>query len=227
MSSAGGPGGGGARTPVASGPVGAPEPAPPPSAQPTRSPNITWHVGELTRERRWEALGAHGATVWFTGLSGSGKSTIAAAVEAQLVQSGRPAYLLDGDNLRHGLNGDLAFDPAARDENVRRAGEVARLFADAGLVALVSLVSPYAAARDAVRALHEADGVPFFEVWVSTLPEECARRDPKGLWARARRGELSGLTGVDAPYEAPERPELELSGDAAVAEAKDLVVALL
>jgi adenylyl-sulfate kinase len=189
---------------------------------------VTWHVGELTRERRWAALGAAGgATVWFTGLSGSGKSTIAGAVEARLVETGRPAYLLDGDNLRHGLNGDLGFDPAARDENVRRAGEVARLFADAGLVALVSLVSPYAAARDAVRALHEADGLPFFEVWVSTSPEECARRDPKGLWARAAQGELSGLTGVDAPYEAPEQPELELSGDEAVEKAIELVVALL
>ena len=221
-------GGGAAQPPVPSGAVGAPKPAPAPSGKPTRSANVTWHAGELTRERRWEALGARGATIWLTGLSGSGKSTIAAAVEAQLVRSGRPAYLLDGDNLRHGLNGDLGFDPAGRDENVRRAGEVARLFADAGLVALVSLVSPYAAARNAVRALHEADRVPFFEVWVSTSPEECARRDPKGLWARARRGELTGLTGVDAPYEAPEQPELELSGDdVAVAEATDSVIALL
>jgi adenylyl-sulfate kinase len=152
-----------------------------------RSPDVTWHEGALSRAARWRALGegAGGATVWFTGLSGSGKSTIAAALEARLVADGRPAYLLDGDNLRHGLNGDLGFDAAARDENVRRTGEVARLFADAGLVALVSLVSPYAAARDAVRALHEADGLPFLEVWVSTPPEECARRDPKGLWARA------------------------------------------
>ena len=189
---------------------------------------MTWHAGELTRERRWEELGGlQGATAWFTGLSGSGKSTIAAAVEKRLVESGRPAYLLDGDNLRHGLNGDLGFDAAARDENVRRAGEVARLFADAGLVALVSLVSPYRAARDAVRALHEADGLPFFEVWVSTPPEECARRDPKGLWARAATGELGGLTGVDAPYEAPERPELELPGDLPAEGATNLVIAQL
>ena len=185
----------------------------PVGADRARSPDVTWHSGELTRERRWQALGTGGGgTVWFTGLSGSGKSTIAAALEARLVASGRPGYLLDGDNLRHGLNGDLGFDPAARDENVRRTGEVARMFADAGLVALVSLVSPYAAARDAVRALHEADGLPFLEVWVSTPPEVCAQRDPKGLWARAARGELSGLTGVDAPYEAPERPDLELPG---------------
>jgi adenylyl-sulfate kinase len=198
------------------------------AAKRARSPDVTWHVGELARERRWEALGGgSGATVWFTGLSGSGKSTIAAAVEARLVESRRPAYLLDGDNLRHGLNGDLGFDPAARDENVRRAGEVARLFADAGLVALVSLVSPYAAARDAVRALHEADGLQFMEVWMSTSPEECAQRDPKGLWARAASGELSGLTGVDAPYEVPARPELELPGDTEVDEAVELVTAEL
>jgi len=192
-----------------------------------RSPDVTWHVNELTRERRWQALGGAGATIWFTGLSGSGKSTIAAALEARLVADGRPAYLLDGDNLRHGLNGDLGFDPGARDENVRRAGEVARLFADAGLVALVSLVSPYAAARDAARAVHEDDGLRFFEVWVSTAPEECARRDPKGLWARAKSGKLSGMTGFDAPYEVPARPELELSGEVSVEAAVKRIVALL
>ncbi len=198
-------------------------------AERARSPDVTWHRGELTRERRWAALGdgASGATVWFTGLSGSGKSTIAAALEARLVASGRPAYLLDGDNLRHGLNGDLGFDPAARDENVRRTGEVARLFADAGMVALVSLVSPYRAARDAVRVMHEAEGLAFVEVWVSTSPEECARRDPKGLWARAARGELSGLTGVDAPYEAPARADVELPGHVGVEEAVEEVRAVL
>jgi adenylyl-sulfate kinase len=196
-------------------------------AERPRSPDVTWHANELTRERRWEALGGAGATVWFTGLSGSGKSTIAAALEARLVADGRPAYLLDGDNLRHGLNGDLGFEPGARDENVRRAGEVARLFADAGMVALVSLVSPYAAARDAVRALHESDGLPFLEVWVSTSPEECARRDPKGLWARAKSGELSGLTGLDAPYEAPARPELELEGQSAVEDAVTCILEAL
>jgi adenylyl-sulfate kinase len=188
---------------------------------------VTWQANELTRERRWATLGGAGATVWFTGLSGSGKSTIAAAVEGRLVADGRPAYLLDGDNLRHGLNGDLGFEPGARDENVRRAGEVARLFADAGLVALVSLVSPYAAARDAARAVHEADGLSFVEVWVSTPAEECARRDPKGLWARAKRGELKGMTGLDAPYEAPARPELELGVDLSVAKAVELVLSSL
>jgi adenylyl-sulfate kinase len=210
------PGGGGTG---GAGPVSA--------AERTRSPNVSWHVGELTRERRWEALGVRGATVWFTGLSGSGKSTIAAAVEARLVEQGRPAYLLDGDNLRHGLNGDLGFDAASRDENVRRAGEVARLFADAGVVSLVSLVSPYAAARDAARAAHETEGLPFVEVWVSTSPEECERRDPKGLWARARRGDVTGFTGVDDPYEPPPRPELELSGHDPVEEAAECVLSLV
>ena len=196
-------------------------------AERVRSPDVTWHANELTRERRWAALGGAGATVWFTGLSGSGKSTVAAAVEARLVSGGRPAYLLDGDNLRHGLNGDLGFEPGARDENVRRAGEVARLFADAGFVALVSLVSPYAAARDAVRTVHESDGLPFVEVWVSTSAEECARRDPKGLWARAQSGELTGMTGFDAPYEPPTRPELELDGDLSVADAVERTLATL
>ena len=140
---------------------------------------------------------------------------------------GRPAYLLDGDNLRHGLNGNLGFEPGDRKENIRRTAHVARLFADAGAVALVSLVSPYRADRELARALHAGDGLPFLEVWVSTTPEECARRDPKGLYARAERGEIKGLTGVDAPYEPPERPELEIGGDVAVGEAVDRVLGLL
>ncbi len=177
-----------------------------------RSPDVVWHAGGLTRERRCEALGAGGATLWFTGLPSSGKSTVAAALEAELVAEGRPAYLLDGDNLRHGLNGDLGFSPEDRVENVRRTAEVALLFADAGVVALVSLVSPYAADRALARARHDDAGLPFLEVWVSTPVEECERRDPKGLYARARRGELPGLTGVGAPYEPPERPEVELTG---------------
>ncbi len=190
------------------------------------SPNVTWHAG-LTRERRWKALGGGGATVWFTGLSGSGKSTIAAAVEERLMAEGRPAYMLDGDNLRHGLNGNLGFSDDDRRENMRRTAHVARLFADAGVVALVSLVSPFREDRDRARALHDEEGLPFVEVWVSTSPEECERRDPKGLWARARRGELKGMTGLDAPYEAPERPELELRGDASVADSVERIVHLL
>ncbi len=189
-----------------------------------RSPDVVWHSGALSRERRWESLGAGGATLWFTGLPASGKSTIAAAVEERLVARGRPAYLLDGDNLRHGLNGNLGFEPGDRKENIRRTAHVAKLFADAGVVALVSLVSPYREDRDLARALHADDGLPFLEIWVSTTPEECAVRDPKGLYARAKRGEITGLTGVDAPYEAPERAELEISGNVPVGASVELVM---
>jgi bifunctional enzyme CysN/CysC len=149
--------------------------------------------------------------VWFTGLSGSGKSTVAAEVERSLVTAGRPAYLLDGDNLRHGLNADLGFSAADRTENIRRVGEVARLFADAGVVALVPVISPYRADRDRVRAIHEAVGLQFVEVFVDTPLELCESRDPKGLYAKARAGEIVGFTGIDDPYEAPERPDLRLT----------------
>lgn len=179
---------------------------------PARSPNVTWHAGALDRAERRRALGAAGATLWFTGLSGSGKSTVAAALEAALVRDGRAAYLVDGDNLRHGLNGDLGFSPADRAENVRRTAHVASLLADAGVVALVSLVSPYAEDRDRARELHAAAGLPFAEVWVDTPLDVCEQRDPKGLYARARRGELRDLTGVDAPYEAPVAAELRIAG---------------
>src|SRR5919204_2297023 len=172
-----------------------------------RSPNVVWQQG-IERSRRWEALGHAGATVWMTGLPGSGKSTIASGVEAALLGSGRSAYILDGDNLRHGLNGDLGFSAADRAENVRRTAEVSALLADAGVVVLVALVSPYRADREAARAVHAARGLPFVEVHVATPLEECERRDPKGLYARARAGEISGLTGVDDPYEPPEAPDL-------------------
>lgn len=175
-----------------------------------RSENVTWHSGAVERDRRAESTGGPGATVWLTGLPASGKSTIAVALEAALLDRKRAAYLLDGDNLRHGLNGNLGFSPEDRAENVRRTGEVARLFADAGVVALVSLVSPYAADRARVRELHEAQGLQFLEVFVDTPLEECERRDPKGLFARARAGELKGMTGIDDPYEAPRSPELHL-----------------
>jgi adenylyl-sulfate kinase len=148
-----------------------------------------------------------------TGLPASGKSSIAHAVEESLLAAGRSAYVLDGDNLRHGLNGDLGFSDEDRAENVRRTAHVARLMADAGTVAIVSLVSPFAADRDQARALVEAEGLPFVEVWVSTPVEECERRDPKGLYAKARAGEIAGFTGVDAPYEAPASPDLELGAE--------------
>jgi adenylyl-sulfate kinase len=179
--------------------------------QARRSANVVWQPGELTREQRWRALGGPGATVWFTGLPSSGKSTVAAAVEARLLAEGRAAYVLDGDNLRHGLNGDLGFSVEARTENVRRTAEVAALMADAGVVALASLVSPTRADRAAARAIHDRAGLRFLEVWVSTPLEECERRDPKGLYARARAGEIPDFTGIGQPYEEPESPELEVS----------------
>ncbi|HSK50338.1 MAG TPA: adenylyl-sulfate kinase [Solirubrobacterales bacterium] len=175
--------------------------------------NITFHPSQLTPEERADALGAGGATIWMTGLSGSGKSTIAAAAEHTLVSSGRHAFMLDGDNLRHGLNAGLGFSPEDRAENVRRVGEVAKILAEAGTVAIVSLVSPYQADRDRVRAIHEEAGLPFHEVFVDTPLEECERRDPKGLYAKARAGEIKDLTGVGSPYEAPQRPELVTDPD--------------
>jgi bifunctional enzyme CysN/CysC len=172
--------------------------------------DVTWHPSALDRKHRWERLAQRGATVWLTGLPASGKSTIAVALERRLVESGQAAYLLDGDNIRHGLSDDLSFRPGDRAENIRRVGQVARLFADAGVVAVVSLVSPLAADRAVPRRLHEAADLPFLEVYVDTPVEECARRDPKGLYQKAQAGEISGFTGVDAPYEPPERPELRL-----------------
>jgi bifunctional enzyme CysN/CysC len=171
--------------------------------------NITWHAGEVIPEDR----PFRGATVWLTGLSGSGKSTVAVALERLLVSQGRPAYRLDGDNVRHGLNGDLGFSETDRTENVRRVGEVARLMADAGVVAIVPLISPYRAGRDHARALHAEAGLAFVEVFVDTPIELCEQRDPKGLYKKARAGEITGFTGIDDPYEAPLSPELVLTPD--------------
>ncbi|HEX4692469.1 MAG TPA: adenylyl-sulfate kinase [Solirubrobacteraceae bacterium] len=196
-------------------------------AEPARSANVVWQQTQTTREGRWAALGQGGATVWLTGLPASGKSTLAAAVEARLLAEGRAAYVLDGDNLRHGLNGDLGFSPEDRAENVRRTAEVAALIADAGVVSLASLVSPYIADREAARAVHEHRGIAFLEVHVATSLAECERRDPKGLYARARAGELDGLTGVGAPYEAPESPDLRVVPDEPLDAAVDRVLALL
>ena len=191
------------------------------------SANVIWQEVTLDRARRWEALGQQGATVWFTGLPGAGKTTVATAVEARLIDAGRSAYRLDGDNLRHGLCSDLGFSKGDREINVGRVGEMALLFADAGTVALVALVSPYTDCRQKVRELHERDGLPFLEVFVNTPAGECARRDPKGLYARARDGSLSGMTGVDAPYEEPRTPEVELTPEMDVDAAVALVLATL
>jgi bifunctional enzyme CysN/CysC len=175
------------------------------------SPDVVWHDSGVSRAERWRTRDVHGGTVWFTGLSGSGKSTIASAVAVDLTARGVLTYTLDGDNLRHGLNGDLGFSAEARTENVRRVAEVARLFADSGLVTLVPLISPYRAGRELARTLHEAAGLTFLEVFVDTPLEICEARDPKGLYAKARAGELTGFTGVDDPYEPPEVPDLVLS----------------
>lgn len=192
------------------------------------SPGVVWHAGSFGREERQNALGIAGATVWFTGLSGSGKSTVAVACERLLIAAGRPAYLLDGDNLRHGLNGDLGFSDQDRTENVRRVAEVARLMGDAGLVSLVPVISPFRSGRQKARELHQAAGVPFFEVFVDTPLEVCEQRDPKGLYAKVRAGELTGFTGIDAPYEAPENPDLVLTPtDGAPVAAATQVLALI
>ena len=175
-------------------------------------PETTWEVEQQHRKDRWAACGTTGATVWFTGLSGAGKSTIASAVEQRLLSAGQAAYGLDGDKLRTGLNADLGFDQAAREENVRRVAEVAKLLADAGVVVLTAVISPYAAGREHARRIHDQAGLGFVEVHVATSLEVCESRDVKGLYQRARAGEMSGLTGVDDPYEAPASPELTVHG---------------
>ena len=192
------------------------------------SPNVVWHDDGTPRDERWRAAAVHGATVWLTGLSGSGKSTVAAALNELLVARGRLTYTLDGDNLRHGLNGDLGFSAEDRAENVRRVAEVARLFADAGVVALVPVISPYRAGRDHARRLHEAAGLIFVEVFVDAPLEVCEARDPKGLYVKARAGELTGFTGVDDPYEAPLQPELVIaSATTEPAAAAEAILAVL
>ncbi|MEC9464968.1 MAG: adenylyl-sulfate kinase [Myxococcota bacterium] len=172
--------------------------------------NIQWDKALISREERWRHLGSRSATLWFTGLSGSGKSTVAAALEKHLVQQGIRAYRLDGDNIRHGLNQDLGFSPEDRQENIRRIGEVSTLLADSGCLVLASFISPYRADRARVRHNHEEAGIPFLEVFVDTPIEVCEKRDPKGLYAKAREGEIKDFTGISAPYEVPESPEIHL-----------------
>jgi adenylylsulfate kinase len=175
-----------------------------------KATNVVWHEGHVERSQRNALLGQKGGTVWLTGLPSSGKSTIAFSLEHSLVQQGRLAYVLDGDNIRHGLNKNLGFSSEDRAENIRRIGEVAKLFADAGVLTLTSFVSPYRADRDGVRALHAAAKLPFIEVFVDTPVEECEKRDPKGLYQKARAGEIKNFTGISDPYEPPLKPELVL-----------------
>jgi adenylylsulfate kinase len=173
-----------------------------------RATNITWHQTAITRADREALLGQKGVTIWLTGLSGSGKSTVAVAAEEALVRRGRLAYVLDGDNIRHGLNKNLGFSPADRTENIRRIGEVSKLFTEAGVIVFTSFISPYRADRDLVRSIHEPGR--FVEAYVAASVETCESRDVKGLYKKARAGEIPEFTGISAPYEAPERPELVL-----------------
>lgn len=178
-----------------------------------KATNVHWHEGDITREHREKLLGHKGATIWFTGLSGSGKSTVAVELEGILFEKGIASYRLDGDNVRLGINKNLGFSAEDRAENIRRIGEIAKLFVDSGMIALSSFVSPYREDRDIARKLHEDAGMDFIEVFVDCSLEAAEERDPKGLYKKARAGEIKNFTGIDDPYEAPENPELHLHSD--------------
>jgi adenylylsulfate kinase len=182
-----------------------------------KATNITWHEGNVTPAERAANLGQKGCTLWMTGLSASGKSTVAVALEQVLLQRGKHAYRLDGDNIRMGLNKNLGFSAEDRAENIRRIGEVAKLFADAGMITITSFISPYAKDRDAARKLHDDAKIPFIEIFVNCPIDEAEKRDPKGLYKKARAavaaGKGMGFTGIDDPYEAPAKAELELRTD--------------
>lgn len=178
-----------------------------------KATNVHWHEGEIKRTDRAAILGHKGATLWFTGLSGSGKSTVAVAVEKALAARGVLSYRLDGDNVRLGINANLGFSAEDRHENIRRVGEISKLFADAGTIVLSSFISPYVGDRDKVRAIHEQGDLDFFEVFVDCSLESAEARDPKGLYKKARAGEIKGFTGIDDPYEAPEKAEIHLRSD--------------
>ena len=178
-----------------------------------KATNVTWHGGDVSREDRYEILRQKGATIWFTGLSGSGKSTIAVALERTLFNMGKLSYRLDGDNVRLGINKNLGFSEEDRKENIRRIGEVAKLFGDAGTISLSSFISPYKGDRDEVRRLHDAAGLSFVEVFVDCKLATAEERDPKGLYKKARSGEIKNFTGISDPYEAPENPEIHLVTD--------------
>lgn len=193
-----------------------------------KATNVHWHEGDITREHRANLLGHKGATLWFTGLSGSGKSTVAVELEGVLNEMGVLSYRLDGDNVRLGINKNLGFSAEDRTENIRRIGEISKLFVDAGIVTLSSFISPYRADRDAVRALHEAAGMDFIEVFVDCSLAAAESRDPKGLYKKARAGEIKNFTGIDDPYEAPTAPEIHLHSDKmSLQEEIDLILSAL
>ncbi len=189
----------------------APKPDMPQPEKP-KSKNITWTESTISYDQRVERNRHHGAVIWFTGLSGSGKSTLAKVMEKELFERGCHCYILDGDNVRHGLNRDLGFSPADRTENIRRIGEVASLMRDGGLLCLTAFISPYRTDRDSARAVCPADS--FIEVYCRCALAECERRDPKGLYKKARAGEIPEFTGISAPYEEPENAEVILDTDA-------------
>ena len=176
-----------------------------------KATNVTWHEHRVSTADRQKLMGHKGALLWFTGLSGAGKSTVANAVDHLLNRKGVHTYVLDGDNVRMGLNKNLGFSPEDRTENIRRIGEVGKLFADAGLLTMTAFISPYREDRDQVRALFEQG--EFLEIYVKASLETCEARDPKGLYKKARAGEIKGFTGIDAPYEEPSDPELTLDSD--------------
>ena len=173
-----------------------------------KAKNLTWHEGQVARTDREAKLGQRGCTLWLTGLSGSGKSTVAVAAEKALHDKGRLTYILDGDNIRQGLNSNVGFSPEDRTENIRRIGEVSKLFTDAGVIVFTSFISPYRGDRDAVRDIMGEND--FIEIYISADLETCEGRDVKGLYAKARKGEIPEFTGISAPYEAPEKAELVL-----------------
>lgn len=191
-----------------------------------RATNITWHKGVITKKDRERLLQQKGVVIWFTGLSGSGKSTIAHAVEEKLFERGCLSFVLDGDNIRHGLNKNLGFSPEDREENIRRIGEVAKLFAQAGLITMTAFISPYRKDRNKARYLLE-DG-EFIEVFVKVPLNLAEERDPKGLYKKARQGEIKEFTGISAPYEKPLNPELVIdTGDKNIQESRDTVISFL
>lgn len=186
-----------------------------------KATNITWHETQIKKEDRRRLNGHSSAVLWFTGLSGAGKSTLSVAVEQELHRRGIRTYILDGDNIRHGLNKNLGFSPEDRKENIRRIGEVSKLFVDAGVMVLTAFISPYRADRDMVRELVEDN--EFVEIYVHCPLEACEQRDPKGLYKKARNGEIQNFTGIDAPYEAPEHPELVVETDKQPLDRKSVV----
>jgi adenylylsulfate kinase len=187
--------------------------------------NIVWHEHKITKEQRMTLSRQKPCILWFTGLSGSGKSTVANAVEEMLFNLQKHSYLLDGDNIRHRLNRDLGFSNEDRVENIRRIGEVSKLFVDAGLIVLTAFISPFQEDRAIVRELVDED--EFIEIFIDTPLQVCEERDPKGLYAKARKGEIADFTGINSPYEAPENPEIHIRGELAIEESADIIISYL